>query len=231
MQSTHQAKLLEPLSSPNNSVDWRFLLPILPESKILIVGQSCDDFTRLFNKLGIEAIPWDYDFSNSIKAPLFPVTQFDIVAVPHGFPGKDLSSNPQHHLEIYQTMQFLLKPGGIILVGFSNNLGIRRKFTPGTYSSTVAQTTRLFQKAGFKEVKFYGAIPNLSMPDYIFPITRQTIGFILEHRYRTKLSARLLRWLYNPIFTAGFSHFFTSYFAVAVAPTASSENRFQVNAH
>jgi len=219
MQTIDLLKHLLPSLSPKNSMDWRFLLPILPGIKILVVGQKCDELTQLFAKLEIESHLWDYDFSNPIKVVPFSLSQFDIVIAPYGFSGKGLSSNPRRQREIYQTMQRLLKPGGTILVGFFNNWRFQRKRNPAPYSSNPMQMTRLLQKAGYKDVKLYGAIPNLSIPDYILPLTRQTVGFWLEHQYWSKVPERLLPYLYSPIFTTVFYYFLPSYFAIATAPT------------
>jgi hypothetical protein len=218
MQITNPQNLSIPIPSPQNSMDWRFLLPILAESKVLIVGGGCDEFTQFFGQLGIESIAWDHDFLNPTRTP-FPELHFEIIAIPHGFPDKGLSSSPQQHLEVYRTMWHFLKPGGTILIGFSNAQVIRRRINPDNYYSTPRLMRQLLQKAGYETVTLYGAIPNLFTPEYIFPLTRKTVGFTLKHRYRYKLPARLLRWFDHPFFTAGFSHLLPSYFATATVPT------------
>lgn len=217
MQIAGQPIPLQSAPSPQSSTDWRFLLPVSHQSKVLVVGRKCDDYTRLFNNLEIAVASWEADFS-VLPAKVFSPAIFDIVAIPLGLPDEMKNRNPQNYPETFQNLRSLLKPGGIILIGFLNSQAFQRKFIAGNYYTTPNGITRFLHRAGYEEITLYGAIPNLSAPEYLFPLTRQTIGFILEHRYRNKLPVQFLSLLHNPVITALFSYFFPAYYAVATLP-------------
>ena len=103
--------------SPQNSTDWRFLLPVSPQSKVLVVGRKCDDYIRLLSKLEIEATSWDDDLSVLPTGAFLPAS-FDIVTIPQGIPDEMQSENSHAQQETFQNLRRLLKPGGIILIGF-----------------------------------------------------------------------------------------------------------------
>lgn len=221
---------------PSNSADWRFLLPISTESKILVAGSGCGDFVEFLNKLGIQAVTcfddgagnftphspgndfkrqtleiFKHNFSNSAWRSFF-----DVVAIPNGLPYRLLSGGISRQVEIYRKIKQVIGSNGFLLIGFTNALGIRRTVDSKSLPSTRRGMTSLLKKAGYKVVNLYGATPGLNMPDYIFPLTPNIIGFIFEHRYRHKFPAWLLRSLSNPMLAGLLVDFLPSYFVIAV---------------
>jgi len=221
------------MSSPSYSADWRFLLPIAEGSQVLIVGGEHDDFTQFFSKIGVSTTTWlcgsssfwdertrrdNIDRGASALADLsaspFPPASFDIVAIPFGFSSRN-SAGRQHDIEAYQTVRRLIRPGGTLLVGFSNIWGIRRRFRPESYYSTPWRIIRRLRHTGYSSIDLYGVMPNLNIPEYIFPLTTQALGFTLQHRYRYKLPANFLRWFSNSLIVSVFSKLLSGYFVVA----------------
>ena len=72
-------------SSPAQSADWRFLLPLSQESKILLIGDNLIDVIRFLKELGI-----DTDVLNSgdsltpLSTPKPARQTLDLVASPFG---------------------------------------------------------------------------------------------------------------------------------------------------
>ncbi|MDP1624366.1 MAG: hypothetical protein Q8L64_01215 [bacterium] len=208
-----------------NNIDWRFLLPISSKSHVLVAGRGSDDYSRLFNKLGVTSIAC-CDGGNSspsrmnevlIKLAAQPefASHFDAVAIPVGMPFKLLAGGVSQQIKIYRTIKELLHPKGVLLIGFSNIFGIRRRIRAGCYYSTPWYMTRLLEKAGYKSFELYGVISNLNSPDYIFPLSRHLFSFVLKHRYQYKFPSGLLWWLSNSFVAGRFLNYFPSYFVVA----------------
>ena len=45
----------------------------------------------------------------------------------------------------------------------------------------------MLSNLGFQAIQFYGAIAKPLAPEYIIPLRAQSLGFVLNHRYRHKL--------------------------------------------
>ncbi|MBI5825103.1 MAG: hypothetical protein HZB18_13825 [Chloroflexi bacterium] len=217
--------------APSNSADWRFFLPISAESNVLLVTDHGEDIARYFEKLGIRTTIYNTDSSNAASVKLsaqkrtdfendfsppdgYPL--FDVVALPHGFPGYFLSRGNSHQINIFQKMKQAITSHGALLVGFSNSLRLGRAAGSSVNSyATPQRMVGLLRKAGYPLVEIYGVIPDLYVPDYIFPLNKHEIGFVLEHRYRYKIPAWLLKFLTTSFVAGSLSVFFPFYYAVA----------------
>lgn len=217
-------------SLPESSADWRFLLPITQNSRVLIIGGEQDDFTELFGKIGISEIIWlcgslpaggenhknngqsEFDAVESLTAQSFPPISFDIIAIPFGFPGRKLLDD----VDVYQIVRSLLRPGGTMLIGFSNRFGLfRRRFQSNFYYSTPCRMIRNLRLAGYSQIDIFGAMQNLETPEYIFPLKTHLLSFTLQDRYRYKLPASLLYFLSNKPVVSILLYLLSYYFVIA----------------
>jgi len=190
-----------------------------------------DDFPRYLRSLGIWTVTWHYDafvlkdangrtgdapptgdsvLADPLTLPFSPAC-FDLVVMPLGLPRQRWNAAGRRHLDVQRAIRRLIRPGGTLLLGFSNRLDFLRGSTSEHYALTPRRAVRLLLRAEYSSVDLYGAVPNLTVPEYIFPLTPQVLAFVLRSRYRQKLPARLLRWLIQ----AGFANFLPAYFAVA----------------
>ncbi len=219
-------------SLPGCSADWRFLLPITNNSRVLIITHGCDEFAL---SLGgdVKAITWRSNISayrnreSSVKNgnvlfadylfPPFPPSSFDIIALPLGIPsGISKMGNRQFH----QNIRRLLRPGGSMLFGFANPWGIRRSSdSEHTYSTINNMLGLLRGIANYSSVEIYGVFPNLAMPEFIFLPRPENLRFILQRRYKYKIPNPLLNLFSSLVFTSVLSKFLPFYFAVASAET------------
>lgn len=217
--------------APSNSADWRFFLPISAGSNVLLVSNQGEDIARYFEKLGILTTIYtndsstgpgvklsrqkSADFENEFSPPDgHPL--FDVVAMPHGFPGYFLPRGDAYQIDMYQKIKQTITSHGALLVGFSNSLRLGRATGSSVnFYATPQRMIRLLGKAGYHSVKIYAVIPDLNVPDYIFPLNKHEIGFVLEHRYRYKIPAWLLKLLTTSFVAGSLSNFFPFYYAVA----------------
>ncbi len=215
MQPKYRSEISFQRSLPNSSADWRFLLPITESSRVLIIGGEHDDFTELFGKMGVSAVTWlrgllPADSENNNKNS--GQSKFDIVAIPFGFRSDKLT----HEVDVHQMIRQLMRPGGTILIGFSNRLGLfRRGFQSNSYYSTPWRMIHKLRLAGYSQIDLYGAMPNLETPEYIFPLRTQLLSFTLQHRYRYKLPARLFHFFSSKPVVFIFLYLLSYYFVIA----------------
>lgn len=232
MQPKYQSDTSFQISLPASSVDWRFLLPITESSRVLIIGGEHDDFTELFGKIGVSAITWlhgslpakdennseqgKFDAVENLVAQSFPPMSFDFVVIPFGFPGDKLT----HEVDVYQMIRRLIRPDGMMLIGFSNTLGLfRQGFRSDSFYSTPWCMMHKLRLAGYSQIDFYGAMPNLDTPEFIFPLKAQLLSFTLQHRYRYKLPAMLLYIFSSRPIATIFLYLLSYYFVIVKSNT------------
>ena len=214
-----------PAVFPENSLDWRFLLPITSESKILVIGRGCGHIQRYLMNLGLSEVfyctghvPQVSDLGdNSPQSNILTYSElgmkpqllsfFDIVVYPNG-----LSDNEAESLEIISFIKKYIRPGGALFISFANEL-FSRKTTSGY--SYLWQIKKILKKTGYAIREIYGAIPDQHVPEYVFPLTPRAIGFIVRHRYAHKVPNLLLRLMASPFAAVLFSNFFPAYFVAA----------------
>lgn len=213
MQASPQIQTPSQDIIPDSSLDWRFLLPLDAGSRVLVIGGGQDDFTRLFGKMGISALTWlgDEQIQGAFDARTFPPAVFDVVAIPFGFP----RGGALRELETYRVMHGWLRPGGDLLFGFPNLLGLKRHFGSASRKATLWGVRRRLGQAGFSQMSLFGAMPNLQAPEYILPLKGQAIGFAWQHRYRYKYPDRLLNLLGSRPALALLAGLFPCYYVTA----------------
>jgi len=188
---------------PDSSADWRFLLPITRESRLLVVGGGQDDFSDLFGKIGVSSVSWVTDAAAlSVLSP----SSFDIIAFPLGLPRREA---------VWQTIRRLLHPGGTLLFGFSNLHGPYRGGQPGSLQANPWLLLFKLRQAGYSQVELFGAMPNLNAPETIFPLGHPALNFTLQNRYRYKLPASMLKFVFHRSMSGLLSNFIPHYLVVA----------------
>lgn len=164
-----------------HSADWRFLLPISTDSKCLLLGRGLDDVAQLFARLGFPTHLADFEELRR-ETPL-PLTNFDFAFLPLGFASDTLNKEVEMLTEIAKT----LRPGGRILLGFSNRYNIYPARSAAISRAAPARIRKALTAAGYAEAVFYAALPNLELAEYIFPLNRQAAAFVLDRRYQHKI--------------------------------------------
>ncbi len=213
MQTAPQTQVSLQDATPKSSLDWCFLLPLDTGSRVLVIGGGQDDFTRLFGKMGISALTWlgDDQLQGAFDVQTFPPSAFDVVVIPFGFPrGGTLREH-----EVYRVIRGWLRPGGVLLFGFPNLLGLKRHFRSASRKATLWDIRRRLGQSGYSQLELFGVMPNLRAPEYILPLKGQTIGFAWQHRYRYKFPDRLLNLLGSRPAQALLAGLFPCYYVTA----------------
>jgi len=210
-----QTQPQHPLSSPPRvfrySLDWRFLLPISNAAKIRVVAEEDRELGEALDQIGISA------FNPLSPADIKQIeTNIYSLVLPFGLPVRWVSANQQDQAEFFRSLRGLIDSNGYLLIGFHNSFYFGSTAQANYHASTPRRIGDQLHQAGFKAIKIFGALPNLSVPEYIFDLNAQAIHFALQHRLRRKpallkmleRSSRILGW-------SRMSNFLPSYFAVA----------------
>lgn len=200
--------------SPGLSIDWRYLLDISDKSKILVIGQRCEEIGKIFNILGASSITCCRDI---MSLPFVRQTRTDIslhienacddlqfdseylsfynvIALPFGLPRLNDKISENRDARLLHCLKRALHPKGNIMVGFFNELRFWEK-PKFEFRSLPRQITSMLIRAGYDTVRVYGVIPYQDIPVYIFPLNERVIDFVLSRRYGSKLPLGLLRIL------------------------------------
>jgi hypothetical protein len=189
---------------PGFSVDWRFLLPVRPGARMLVLAEAGADFAQYFSGLELTVVTARPGEAGDLR------DRYDIVAIPLGIKSSHLQPS----------LARLLKPGGLLLIGFRNRWGVRKRSSPRTGAFTRRGLQRALERAGFREMAVYGAVPDLAKPEYILPLRKQALSFFLHHRYPGRRAAALLRLTSLPFFFALLSRTLPCYFMLASGAAA-----------
>jgi hypothetical protein len=223
---------------PSSSTDWRLLLPLKEKTKLLVITNKNDDYGQYFLPFGIETYTLDSlrsdqlqdDVKHSPRNPETGITTakhselpfsqavYDVIAMPFGFLEGIPMANKPKRLEQLKAIRHLIRPGGSLLIGFSNLWGHLLKLNYRNDLSTPQTIVNLLLRANYDSIKLFAAIPNPIIPEYIFPISPQTTSFFLKHRYKRKLPKSLINFITQPKTASLFSNLLSSYYAVAIRP-------------
>jgi SAM-dependent methyltransferase len=232
----HVSLPLDPLKAklPEYGIDWRFLLPMRAAARTLILSDTWTDSSARFADLEMQAIschtvgagsdadPWVSGAARPDGEPRvvahpaqlpFAGGSFDAVVIPFGIPKGLLAAG--YGAGRLSALKRLLRPGGTLLLGFSNRWGFLRRGRRMGLAAGPASITRLLSRAGFGRRRLYAAVPNLDRPAYIFPLDQRPLQFFLRHGLLGKRGAALLRVLPIPILTRLMPGMLPSYFVVA----------------
>ncbi len=200
-----------------SGVDWRYLLPISPASRVLVIDQDANDVDQVFKNFGITVtVLSNNQLLNPSKSNVVPLGEasFDIVASPLGILRNSSKVGRHEHLEIQSRLRKLLSPQGILLYGFSNRWSFHRISHLGEAVLSPWEVVHLLQGLTYKAIVFYGAFPDLVVPEYIFPIQAETISFVVRHRYHSRLPKPLVHFIQTPL-AALLKNFLPYYYVVA----------------
>ncbi|HLO14936.1 MAG TPA: hypothetical protein VK206_08905 [Anaerolineales bacterium] len=213
MQTSRQQIHPPPARVFHDSLDWRFLLPTTEAGKIRVVVEQGADFGQTLEQIGIPVSNCS-SFSD-IKQNEKENTQ--ALVLPFGLPVRWVSAQRGDQIEFYRSLRHLVCPGGYLLIGFENSWNSHSKTQSGYHPSTSRRVANQLNRAGFRSIRIWGAMPNLRIPEYIFALNDRAIYFALQHRFRRKPALlNILRTLSYAIGWSGISAFLPGYFAVAV---------------
>lgn len=184
-------------------LDWRFFLPIDPQTKLAYIGEKGEEVKYFFERIGVKSIT---TFENIIQLENNDQNIFDIVALPYGFAGNpNISSALFTDIQLYKFIKKITHRDSQILIGFS------RKEDNLSY----LQLKSRLQKVNLALINAYGLLLDLYTPEYIFPLRPKEIGFVIRHRYHRRYSRLVLKLLASPLFALILAHFFPAYFVIA----------------
>ena len=196
----------------NYSLDWRFLLPLSNADKIFVFLEDDSDFGQTLEQIGIP-VSNQLSFLNIEQKEKKDSASF---VLPFGLPVRWVGREQADQIEFFRSMRKLMDDNGNLLVGFDNSWNDRSNSQTRYHSSTPRRLVSQLQKAGFKTIKVFGVISNLSIPDYIFDLNTQPVHFALQHRLKKKpILLNLLQLLSHTIGLSSVSGFLPCYFAVA----------------
>jgi hypothetical protein len=145
------------------------------------------------------------------------VQDIQAFALPFGLPVRWVGLQEEAQVASYRWIRRSIRSGGYLLVGFNNRWSVRN--TPSRYhASTPRRMKQQLQRAGFRSVRFFGAMPDLNVPEYIFDLESRALRFALLHRLRHKpVLLSILRIFSGPLGMRSFVNFLPCYFVVATA--------------
>lgn len=196
----------------NHSLDWRFLLPIADLQKGYFLFEEDRDFSETLEQVGIRRSQ-QLSFSDlkDLKNERIP-----FLVLPFGLSLSSVGPSLAHRMEFYTLTRQVMDPNSHLLLGFNNQLNWRASREIHYYPSTPRRVSRELQRAGYRSLKLFGAMPGLQIPEYIFDLESRTIHFALQNRFRRK--PNVLRVIHLLAVTVGMqrmSNFLPSYFVVA----------------
>lgn len=196
----------------NYSLDWRFLLPLSNTDKLFVFLENDPDFGQTLEQVGIP-VSNQLSFLNIEQKEKTDSASF---VLPFGLPVRWVGREQADQIEFFRSMRKLMDDNGNLLVGFNNSWTYcsspQIKYHPSTPGRVVSQ----LQKAGFKTMKVFGVISNLSIPEYIFDLNARPVYFALQHRFKRKpILLNLLQLLSSTIGLTGISDFLPCYFVRA----------------
>ncbi len=216
-----------PQPFPRLSQDWRFLLPIPEGGEALLLCRSREELPPAFSRLGIRTVacfadpralipsgrpPGDGVVLASASALPFPPQTFDLVLAPRGMP---LPS--QRWPEAARALLRLLRPGGALLLGFSGRFRFRGAAS-GEMSASPRRVVDILRRVGYTNPELYGVMPDLDVPEYIFPFSPYALAFVLRSRYRRHLPAWWPEWGWRPFLMRGVLLLLPAWYVLARVP-------------
>ena len=196
------------------SLDWRFLIPTAEAASIYVLFEPDADFSQTLERVGIPASN-QLSFSDLEQSRNHYIQS---LVLPFGLPLGLAMAKPEEQSAFYASCRHLIVAGGSFLVGFDSIWKWRANANSKYYSSTPRRIADQLHRAGFQSIKVFGALPNLTIPEYIFDLDSRAIHFALQNRFRRQPAVlKALRVLAGTIGLARFSNLMPSYFAVTTA--------------
>lgn len=196
----------------NYSLDWRFLLPISNADKTFVFLEDDPDFGQTLEQVGIP-VSNQLSFLNIEQKEK---KESASLVLPFGLPVRWVGGEQADQIEFFRSMRKLVDDNGSLLVGFNNSWTYRSSPRTKYHPSTPGRVVSQLQEAGFKTIRVFGVISNLSIPEYIFDLNAKPLYFALQHRFKRKpVILNLLQLLSYTLGLTGISDFLPCYFVLA----------------
>jgi len=214
MQSRHDLTRQSPPRVFHYSLDWRFLLPLSSLEKTFVFFEEDGEFSQTLEQVGIPAANHlsflDIGQRETPEAATF--------SLPFGVPLRWVAKDPEDQVEFFRSLRMAMGDHGSLLVGFRNSWNNRSGGSSKYYTSTPRQMIVHLQKAGFKAMTVFGAIPDLAISEYIFELNNSTMNFALQHRFKRKaLAVTLLKLLSYTLGAKRLATFMPCYFVTTTS--------------
>ena len=195
------------------SLDWRFLLPVTEPAGMCLLLQEDAEFDQTLDQVGLHA-------SQRLSPSGLQTGKggFHSVVMPFGLPVGWAGAAPRDQAAFYSRLRQWMTSGSHLLIGFQNAWAFQQTPQTGYYTSRPRHIVDQLRLSGFKDVRLFGTMPNLRIPEYMFDIEPRAMQFALRNRFRRKPA--LLRALGLLAGTMGWrriSDFLPCYFVLAMA--------------
>jgi hypothetical protein len=193
----------------NYSLDWRFLLPVSHPDKTFVFFEDDSDFGQTLQQVGIP----DSNQLSFLDVEQKEKKESASFVLPFGLPVRWVGKERSDQIEFFRSLRKLMGDNCNLLVGFHNSWNYRSHTQAKYYSSTPRRVTSQLHKAGFKTIKVFGVISNLSIPEYIFDLNDRSMHFAMQHRFKRKpVIVNLLSLLSHTTGVTVISDFLPCYF-------------------
>lgn len=190
------------------SLDWRFLLGSGAEKNAYVFFEPDADFSQALDQVGVQRTQ-QLTFSEFRERKISNIL---LLVIPFGL------SKGIEPVEFFSASRRQMAAGGTLLIGFNNALYFRGSAPSKYFSSTPRRIAYQLKQAGFSSSKMFGAMKNLSIPEYIFDLESRAVYFALRYRFRRKpVLLAALRTLAGSIGLTRLSNFLPCYFAIATS--------------
>ena len=198
------------LEGLGDSIDWRFLVDLPDDSRILVISNTVDEFINPIlevNKPKLTA--WLIQKNDlSIGDGIFSTTNTNFIhSTISALPFHSPSFNPiiiRKNTPEYNHVKYLMalfKPGGSLIFGFTNPINFRNsenKF-PYRFYYLFKNLFSLLMKSDEILITAFGTIPNHRVPYFIFPLDPQIYRFAVRRYFGHKIHPLLLSIFSFPI--------------------------------
>ncbi|RME88351.1 MAG: class I SAM-dependent methyltransferase, partial [Anaerolineae bacterium] len=146
----------------------------------------------------------------------FTSASFDLILAPRGVPFRGVALEAA-----LNAIRPLLRPGGALFLGVANRRSPVHRASAPSSGISPRRLKSLLRRAEYVSVEFYGVMPDLDVPEYIFPLSPYALSFALRHRYRRRLPPRWSGWFAHPLVAAFFLPFLPAWYVLARVPDES----------
>jgi hypothetical protein len=158
------------------------LLPISRPDKTFVFVEDDSDFSQTLRQVGIP----DSNQLSFLDIEQNEKKESASFVLPFGLPVRWVGKEQSDQIEFFRSLRKLMGDNCNLLVGFHNSWNYRARSPAKYHSSTPRRASSQLQKAGFKAIKVFGVISNLSIPEYIFDLNDRSMYFAMQHRFKRK---------------------------------------------
>lgn len=168
-----------------NSIDWRFFTPMPTSGKVVIIDIDYDEYVYLYKNLSGYVIDYYSNLCDFFSEER--LSNYNIVIIPHGVSPEDWDNR------LMQKIKQVLLPGGMLFLGFYNSFGFSAFVKNRARTAiTINKMKSFLVKEKYSSISFFAMLPDLSAPEYIFPLDPEALRFTLEKKYGRKIFINFL---------------------------------------